>query len=202
MVSAAVRQNLCKNVGVENTGDAWHRQTSKRVGEAVAKFRKDAGMTAQQLAERCKELGVPIHRTTITKIEGGRSRFDLGELLILAVALDVPPIVLLYPGLPDGEVEIIPGRVGTSWTAFQWAAGMAPSFLNPGTPSKGDQLLNAVRQRYVLMTQLAHLHVQKSLATDDISKEALELRYAEVSGQINQLNALIRDVGGVLAERA
>lgn len=183
---------------MENTGDVWHRETSERVGKAVAKFRKDAGMTAQQLAERCKELGVPIHRTTITKIEGGRSRFDLGELLILAAALDVPPLVLLYPGLPDGEVEIIPDRKGTSWTAYRWATGMAPSFLNLGTPSKGEQLVDAVLKRHGKMVELARVHVEKSVVSDETTKKSLESRRVQLAAEIGRQNALINDVGGVL----
>jgi transcriptional regulator with XRE-family HTH domain len=164
----------------------------------VAKYRHDLGMTAQQLAERCKDLGAPIHRTTITKIENGRTRFDVGELFILAAALDVPPLVLLYPDLPAGEVEIIPDRPGTSWDAYLWATGMAPSFLNPDTPSKGAQLVNAVRDRHQLMAELARLQVEKALAGDDTLRKSLESRQTEVSGQIGRLNALINDVGGVL----
>jgi hypothetical protein len=120
-------------------------------------------------------------------------------LLILAAALDVPPLALLYPDLPAGEVEIIPGRPGTSWDAYLWATGVAPSFLNPGTPSKGAQLVSAVRDRHQLMADLARIHVEKSRAgDDDILRESLESRQAEVSGQIGRLNAQISDVGGVL----
>jgi transcriptional regulator with XRE-family HTH domain len=185
---------------VENIGDAWHKATAARIGRAVAKGRKDRGMTAQQLAERCKDLGAPIHRTTITKIENGRTRFDVGELLILAAALDVPPLVLLYPDLPAGEVDIIPGRPGTSWDAYRWATGMAPSFLNPGTPSKGAQLVDAVRDRHEYMAQLASLRVERSKARDDMLKKSLESRQTEVSDRIGRLNALIGEVGGVLKD--
>lgn len=83
-------------------------------------------MTAQRLAERCKELGVPIHRTTITKIENGRPRFDLGELLVLAAALEVPPALLVFPGYPDQEVEqLIPGLNASSDSAVDWLAGQS-----------------------------------------------------------------------------
>jgi hypothetical protein len=75
---------------------------------------------------------------------------------------------------------------------------MAPSFLNPGTPSKGAQLVNAVRDRHEFMAELAGLHIQESMATDDMSKESLESRKTELSRQIGRLNALINDVGGVL----
>ncbi|QZT60207.1 helix-turn-helix domain-containing protein [Mycolicibacterium austroafricanum] len=99
---------------------------SKRVGGAVAARRKAIGLTAQRLADRCKELGVPIHRTTITKIENGRPRFDLGELLVLAAALDVPPALLLFPGYPDEEIkQLLPGLDASSRAAVDWLAGQA-----------------------------------------------------------------------------
>jgi transcriptional regulator with XRE-family HTH domain len=167
-----------------------------RIAEAIKTHR--AG-SAQELADRTAELGYPISRAQIANYESGRKKnLDIAELLILAAALDVPPLVLLYPDLPAGEVEIIPDRAGSSWAAYMWATGMAPSFLNPGTPSNGSQLVGAVRRRYESMAELAHLHVLRSKARDDVSKKSLESRQTEVSAQIGQLNALIREVGGVV----
>lgn len=84
-------------------------------------------MTAQQLAQRCGELGVPIHRTTITKIENGRPRFDLGELVVLAEALNTAPLVLLYPGpygdSADHQVEVLPGQKIPPQVAAAWFSG-------------------------------------------------------------------------------
>jgi len=137
---------------VENQGESWHRDTAKRIGEAIAARRKTLGITAQQLAERCKHLGVPIHRTTITKIENGRPRFDVGELLVLAVALDVPPVLLLFPGLPDGEVERLPGDRGTSEAALWWFTG---EHDDPGELAADDPawLLKLTRERYTMISR-------------------------------------------------
>ena len=97
-----------------NIGDAWHAATSKRVGTAVAGHRKRLGMTAQQLAQRCAELGAPIHRTTITKIENGRPRFDLGELIVLAAALSTTPVT--HAAIrPQGQENSV-SKDGTSGT--------------------------------------------------------------------------------------
>lgn len=112
--------NSCQNVAVENTGEAWHRRQAKRIGEAVAERRKQLGMTGQQLAARCADLGVPIHRTTITKIEKGRPRFDLGELIVLAAALETSPVCLIYPDLDGDWVEVLPSGETSSFNAVQW----------------------------------------------------------------------------------
>jgi transcriptional regulator with XRE-family HTH domain len=174
----------------------WEADLHARIADAIKKHRPGS---AQELADRTAKLGYPISRAQIANYESGRKKnLDIAELLILAAALDVPPLVLLYPELPAGEVEIIPDRPGTSWDAYRWATGMAPSFLNPGTPSDGEQLISAVLERHELMVELAHLRVERSKARDDMRKKALESRQAEVSGRIGRLNALINDVGGVL----
>lgn len=114
----------CQNVAVENTGEVWHKEQAERIGEAVAARRKALGMTGQQLAARCADLGVPIHRTTITKIEKGRPRFDLGELIVLAAALNTSPVLLMYPGPFGRSVGILPGRSVTDIDAVQWFSAL------------------------------------------------------------------------------
>lgn len=67
---------------------------------------------------------MPISRSTITDLENKRRRFvSTAELCVLAWALKVPPIRLLYPDLPDGPVEIIPGKSVPSITAATWFSG-------------------------------------------------------------------------------
>jgi transcriptional regulator with XRE-family HTH domain len=175
----------------------WEADTHARIASAIKKHR--AGRSAQDIADRTAELGYPISRAQIANYETGRKKnLDIAELLILAAALDVPPLVLLYPDLPAGKVEVIPGQVGTSWDAYLWAAGMIPSFLNPGTPSHGAQLINAVRERHDWMVELGRVHIEKGLTSDDTLKKSLESRQTEVAAKIGRLNALINDVGGVL----
>lgn len=81
-------------------------------------------MTAQQLSEECRKWGAPIHRSTITKIENGRPRFDLGELLVLAAALFTPPVALLFPGPYDDEIDVIPTLKASQFDAAQWFSGL------------------------------------------------------------------------------
>ncbi|MCX2755501.1 helix-turn-helix domain-containing protein [Gordonia sp. 4N] len=99
----------------------WQRALAKRVGEAVKSARGE--MSAVELSTKCEKLGLPIHRTTLSKIEKGRSSFDLAELIVLARALDVPPLGLIYPDQPDGKVEVWPGTQVRSIDAAQWFSG-------------------------------------------------------------------------------
>lgn len=65
----------------------------------------------------------------IAKLDSGHRGevLSVAELLIIAAALEVPPIVLLYPNLPDGEVERVPGEVDTAISAIRWFIGESDS---------------------------------------------------------------------------
>lgn len=72
--------------------------------ETVAKrVRKLRGkMTAEQLAEKMREVGVPFDKTVVANLETGRRRFvTVQELLALAYVLNVAPAALLV----DPEAE-------------------------------------------------------------------------------------------------
>ncbi len=63
-----------------------------------------------------------ITRDTIANLESGRKRvLDIAELIILAKALDVPPVSLLYPR--TDRVEQSPGVVTSGLDATLWFAG-------------------------------------------------------------------------------
>src|SRR6476469_3816739 len=92
------------------TALSWAAAMVKRVG--VAAKRERGSKSAKWVSERTKELGYPISPTVIAKLDSGHRGevLSIAELLIIAAALDIPPIALLYPDMPDGVVEVIPGR--------------------------------------------------------------------------------------------
>lgn len=106
----------------------WELDTAHRVGLAVAARRKALGLTAVQLAARTAELGYPVSRTAVTKIETNAraGKLDVAELLVLAAALETPPGLLLYDGLVDAPVEYLPGHEATSIVAVKMLAGQLP----------------------------------------------------------------------------
>jgi hypothetical protein len=83
---------------------------------------------ALQLAERTRELGYPVSRVAISKIEGNfrSGKLDVAELFALAVALEIPPALLLLPAFPDEEVEVLPGLSVSVLRAREWICGHAP----------------------------------------------------------------------------
>lgn len=90
------------------------QSASEIVAGRVQELRKRRGMTAKDLAERCRQMGAPsVTASVIANIESGRPdehgrrrrNVTLEEWLILAQALHVAPIHLLVP--VDSETELM-----------------------------------------------------------------------------------------------
>mgnify|MGYP001489420014 CR=1 FL=1 len=81
-------------------------------------------MTAQALAERCAELGLPMDRAVIAKLEKGRRQtITVGELLVFARALRVPPLLLVCPLGRLDSMEANPGVTASVWAVMKWFTG-------------------------------------------------------------------------------
>jgi transcriptional regulator with XRE-family HTH domain len=94
------------------------------IGERVARIRAERKLTVQAVADRCAELGVPLGRVTITKLEGGkRQAVTPAELTVLAAVLGAAPIELLYPIGFDERVEILPGCMMDPLETVRWFCG-------------------------------------------------------------------------------
>ncbi|MEU8688848.1 helix-turn-helix transcriptional regulator [Streptomyces sp. NPDC048665] len=102
-------------------------ETGNTVAANVRRLRAQRGLTTQQLAERLVDLGRPIIANAITKIEQGRRRVDVDDLMALAIALGVTPNTLLLPHEVHGQhqataiSEAVPHA-----TLWHWADGTMP----------------------------------------------------------------------------
>lgn len=87
-----------------------YQMATETLGQLIARGRKDAGLTQEELARRVK-----TSRPTITSIERGYRRYISTSLVIkLAAALEVPPGLLL------AELGIKPSDAAQA--TFQWLA--------------------------------------------------------------------------------
>lgn len=113
----------------------WAKGVAADIGKRIAWWRKRRDdMSAQKLADRCAELGLPsLSRIVITKLENGRREdVSTAELMILAQALGVPPVELLFPvGRGDVICEIAPGRGLSPWDAALWFTGQVRLRVTP-----------------------------------------------------------------------
>ncbi|MDT3397725.1 helix-turn-helix transcriptional regulator [Streptomyces sp. B1866] len=107
----------------------WSAQLTAAVVAEVRRRRKELGMSAQDLADACDDLGHPIPRNVIANLESGRrSTLTVADLLVLGKALEVPPLWLLFPLDHAAQVKALPGEPTETWTAFTWATGEKDSW--------------------------------------------------------------------------
>lgn len=163
----------------------WDVDQAQRIGVAIKALRGDR--SAQWLSEQTAEIGMPISRSTIADIENRRRRYvTTAELSVLAWALAVPPVRLLYPDLPDGSVEAVPGVTVSSMVAVTWFSGEAT--LGPGpedvaawSPTelqRETELINGAR-----IVQLSRQRCELNERIRMLSRMAQRLRTADADGE-------------------
>jgi transcriptional regulator with XRE-family HTH domain len=160
---------------VVDQDEPWAKRISAEIGRRVAFHRERLDLSAQQLAGRCAELGMPsVSRVVITKLENGRREaVSTAELQVLARALDVPPVLLLFPLGQAETVEVLPGLNVDPYAAIEWFSGR----------SSDPADWRAVSQALV-MGELAmwneHLRYEEQIADADRAfREAQDLIIAE-----------------------
>ena len=88
-------------------------------------------MSAQDLADKCAEIGHPIPRNVLANMESGRrANLPLVDVIVLAAALDTSPILLLYPLGHVDEVQKLPlSNPVPTWDALLWFNGEESGLL-------------------------------------------------------------------------
>ncbi|MBT2398428.1 helix-turn-helix transcriptional regulator [Streptomyces sp. ISL-100] len=124
-----------RNVHHGEDGDdvpLWEDQVTATVAGEVRRRRKELRMSAQDLADRCADLGHPIPRNVIANMESGRrSTLPLVDVMVLAMALDTHPVCLIYPVGYVGHVQQQPLEAPRpTWDAMQWFTGEIPDALD------------------------------------------------------------------------
>lgn len=102
----------------------WPRRLSASIAAEVRRYRLERGMSTQQLADACAALGHPIARAVLSNLENGRrENVSIAELLVIAKALDIEPIFLMFPLGYEDTVEVLPGQTVATVDAVRWVAG-------------------------------------------------------------------------------
>jgi transcriptional regulator with XRE-family HTH domain len=179
----------------------WDGDMHARIAVAIKEAR--GKRSAQWLADQTAELGYPITRAQIANYESGRKKgLDVAELVVLAAALDVPPIALLYPALPDGPVEWLPGVYFPSHVVAEWFSGetelthLSAERLDP--PAKAAELVKAVRERAELLNSAEHLQLLYQKLQHDQGSWEESTSGVRIRDDIARLEARIRAAGGVI----
>lgn len=112
-----------------------NKRPSDHTARAIRLRRDQLGWSAKRLADECARLGAPeLTSAVIANIEHGRPDEDgrrrrdvtVDELLVLAYALAVPPLLLLVPLGDEDETPILPGLSVPPAFAWRWINGDEP----------------------------------------------------------------------------
>ncbi len=122
----------------------WSREWTAQIGLRIREARLRSGLSTQELADRTVEIGYPMARASIGNLETRpRAKIYLQDVTVLAAALGVPVVELLYPldpvvietagpGLDDdgpyavlrnSSVEMLPGEAEPGHRAAGWFTG-------------------------------------------------------------------------------
>lgn len=139
----------------------WSTELALSVAAEVRRHRQAQGLSAQQLADRCAELGMPIQRSVIANMESGRrTTVTVAEVLVLAAALQVPPALLLLSVGHSEKVEILPRQFVDPLDAADWFVGIGRG-LGPSFSTRGKNSLHVYRRHRALSNQLRRLLEQR-----------------------------------------
>src|SRR3954471_1522869 len=94
-----------------------------QVSENVRRLRKDRGLSLSEVSARMTALGVGLSLNGLSKVELGNRELRLDELIALAAALDVAPVLLLFPLGRREKVELFPSIEAGTWAALKWFTG-------------------------------------------------------------------------------
>lgn len=144
-------------------------------------------MSAQDLADRCAELGAPMQRSVIANFESGRrSSIGVSEVFVLAAALKIPPVWLITGVGYEETVEFLPGEYTDPYVCSQWIYGTHSQDgeeeeygENPMTFL--DDLLFAAYQLLDLLKKIEEVESVVSLEAQ--APEGLKSQYLELEGQ-------------------
>jgi transcriptional regulator with XRE-family HTH domain len=105
----------------------WPMAIAQTIATEVRRHRKRLGMSAQDLADTCAELGYPIARQVLANLENGRREaVTVAELFILGRALKTAPLLLAFPVGREPSAEPTPGMERDTWASLRWASGQVP----------------------------------------------------------------------------
>jgi hypothetical protein len=155
-------------------------------------------MSVQKLADTTAELGMEIPRSVLANLESGRREtISVAEVLVLAAALDVSPIELIFPVGFDEGTEILPGRKIYPLDAMRWftgervldIAGEGIILREPDTTERSSPYL--AKQHHDLIAYLRTQEVAAAHAMAGGSAEAADDQArAEASHAMNNLAEL------------
>jgi hypothetical protein len=128
----------------------WSEREAYRLALKIQRLR--GRRSGQWLSDRTAELGFRVSRAVISDLETGRRRYlTTAELSVIAAALDVAPVALLYPGPYDEPIEALPGVDIPKLWAVQWFSGLFPAITDSSDRDEYRQNMQQLRSARTIL---------------------------------------------------
>lgn len=108
------------------TNDVPRGPTSTHVVDNVNRLRTGRRWSLANLSIRMTAAGRPVLSSGLHRLEQGRRRVDVDDLVALAVAFDVSPTTLLMPWTASGVVRLTEVVEADAVAAWEWMRGIRP----------------------------------------------------------------------------
>jgi transcriptional regulator with XRE-family HTH domain len=213
---STITQQVCHDAlmpSIDEGAKAFETNLAQRFGFALSTRRKALKVTASEVSRRTAELGYPISRGAIAKIESNSrsGKVDVAEVLVLSAALEIPPLLLLFPGFAtDGGAEIVPGVFTKEDEAVRWMSGQV-SFPQeydivsmrledrPNPPNAGVNLIAATSLlEEALETRISLVHHLSGVQDDPVEAETSQRMLERNSEQIEAIRKRRREAQAAL----
>jgi transcriptional regulator with XRE-family HTH domain len=173
----------------------WGAELTRRIAEEIKRLR--GSNSGQWLSDRTAQLGHRVSRSTISEIETGkRQTIAIDLLIVLAAALEIAPIALIYPGpyTVDNRVEMLPGVDTRMIEAAQWFAGRRSSALPKMEPFRSAlKVLDLLDQRNELLALLSEI---PDPPTDESEPDAAAPQRNSILARVIDIQREIAALGG------
>jgi len=107
---------MTERIETDERTERW-RRPSEVFAVRLREMRNERGRTLEQLAARVNEMGVPMTKTAVLRIEKGERGISLDEAVAFAAALNVVFASLLSP--PEGEVIAVTDKMAMNGERFR-----------------------------------------------------------------------------------
>ena len=191
----------------EHDDGLWSSRVTRDIGRQVRRWRRRHKITIQQLSDLTASIGQRVPPTVLTNLEHRRRDFvSVSELLLIAAALNVPPVLLIAPIGHQSEMEVLPNVRSSPWRTRGWLMGAIPPAFADFNLERWNDATAAIKlydtHRLLVRSYQESLHRLKELDDDRMDvypgrqwpQEALEQRRRLRRALLSQVAAYLERI--------
>lgn len=129
LTGRAARAQDAESVAARTALDEWQKDLSANVVREILRYRELRKISNEELRARLASLGWDLTKDSLASILGSkRKSMPLGDILLFAQALNVPPVALMTPIASNAHVSLYPGDEEpiSAYETARWISGKFP----------------------------------------------------------------------------